>query len=169
MKGKPMPKTIYKEVTTTGAIEWPRLTEENRDPTGYRGAYEKSDGAYTVNQVLTKDGMKALKDAGSQKQPNKNRMIDGEIVVKFVRPHKVTKKDGAEIPQAGGAPKVTDKDGNPWTADMGVIGNGRVAECTNLVTTFTGSDGIQYSRTSLVGVKVLELVEYIQENEAVGF
>jgi hypothetical protein len=52
---------------------------------------------------------------------------------------------------------------------MGVIGNGTVAECTNLVTTFTGSDGKQYSRTSLVGVKVLELVEYIQENEAVGF
>ena len=164
-----MPKTIYKEVTTTGAIEWPRLTEENRDLTGSGGAYEKSDGAYTVNQVLTKDGMKALKDAGSQKQPNQNRMIDGEIVVKFVRPHKVTKKDGTEIPQAGGAPKVTDKDGNPWTADMGGIGNGTVAECTNLVTTFTGSDGKQYSRTSLVGVKVLELVEYIQENEAVGF
>lgn len=164
-----MPKTIYKEVTTTGAIEWPRLTEENRDLTGYGGAYEKSDGAYTVNQVLTKDGMKALKDAGSQKQPNQNRMIDGEIVVKFVRPHKVTKKDGTEIPQAGGAPKVTDKDGNTWTADMGVIGNGTVAECTNLVTTFTGSDGKQYSRTSLVGVKVLELQEYIQENEAVGF
>jgi hypothetical protein len=169
MKGKPMPKTIYKEVTTTGAIEWPRLTEENRDLTGYGGAYEKSDGAYTVNQVLTKDGMKALKDAGSQKQPNQNRMIDGEIVVKFVRPHKVTKKDGTEIPQAGGAPKVTYKDGNTWTADMGVIGNGTVAECTNLVTTFTGSDGKQYSRTSLVGVKVLDLVEYIQENEAVGF
>lgn len=164
-----MPKTIYKEVKTTGTIEWPRLTEENRDLTGYGGAYEKSDGAYTVNQVLTKDGMKTLKDAGSQKQPNQNRMIDGEIVVKFVRPHKVTKKDGTEIPQAGGAPKVTDKDGNPWTADMGVIGNGTVAECTNLVTTFTGSDGKQYSRTSLVGVKVLELVEYIQENEAVGF
>jgi len=164
-----MPKTIYKEVKTTGAIEWPRLTEENRDLTGYGGDYEKWEGAYTVNQVLTKDDMKALKDAGSQKQPIKNRIIDGEIVVKFIRPHKVTKKDGTEIPQAGGAPKVTDKDGNPWTADMGVIGNGTVAECTNLVSTFTGSDGKQYSRTSLVGVKVLDLVEYIQENEAVGF
>lgn len=164
-----MPKTTYKEVTTTGVIEWPRLTEENRDLTGYGGAYEKSDGAYTVNQILDKEGMKALKDAGSQKQPNQNRMMDGELVVKFVRPHKVTKKDGTEIPQAGGAPKVTDKDGNPWTPDMGIIGNGTVAECTNLITTFTGSDGKQYSRTALVSVKVLELVEYIQENEAVGF
>jgi hypothetical protein len=113
--------------------------------------------------------MKSLKDSGSQKQPNQNRMIDGEIVVKFVRPHKVLKKDGTEIPQAGGAPKVTDKDDNIWTEDMGVIGNGTLAECTNLITTFTGSDGQQYSRTSLVGVKVLELEEYIKENEAVGF
>jgi len=164
-----MPKTTYKEVTTTGAIEWPRLAEDNRDLTGYGGAYEKSDGAYTVNQVLTKEGMQALKEAGSQKQPNQNRMMDGELVVKFVRPHKVTKKDGTEIPQAGGAPKVTDKDGNPWTQDMGVIGNGTVAEVTNLITNFTGSDGKQYGRTSLVSVKVLELVEYVKENEAVGF
>jgi hypothetical protein len=52
---------------------------------------------------------------------------------------------------------------------MGVIGNGTLAECTNLITTFTGSDGQQYSRTSLVGVKVLKLEEYIKENEAVGF
>ena len=87
-----MPKTIYKEVKTVGQIEWPRLNEENRDLTGYGGAYEKSDGAYTVNQILDKEGMKSLKDAGSQKQPNQNRMIDGEIVVKFVRPHKVFKK-----------------------------------------------------------------------------
>ena len=84
-------------------------------------------------------------------------------------PHKVVKKDGGVLEQAGGEPKVTDKDGNPWTEDMGAIGNGTVAECTNLITTFTGGDGKQYTRTSLVSVKVLELVEYIKENEAVGF
>lgn len=164
-----MAKTTYKEITTTGPIEWARLSEGNRDLTGYGGAYEKTEGAYTVNQILSKDGMKALKESGSQKQPNQNRMIDGELVVKFVRPHKVLKKDGAEIPQAGGEPKVTDKDGNPWTEDMGTIGNGTVAEVTNLVTSFTGSDGKQYSRTSLISVKVLELVEYVKENEDVGF
>ena len=130
-----MPKTIYKEVKTVGQIEWPRLNEENRDLTGYGGAYEKSEGAYTVNQILDKEGMKSQ----------------------------------TQIPQAGGAPKVTDKDDNTWTEDMGVIGNGTLAECTNLITTFTGSDGQQYSRTSLVGVKVLELEEYVKENEAVGF
>jgi hypothetical protein len=164
-----MPKTTYKEVTTTGPIEWARLSEGNRDLEGYGGAYQKTEGAYTVNQVLDKEMMSRLKEAGSQKQPNQKRIMEGEMVVKFVRPHKVLKKDGSVLEQAGGEPKVTDKDGNPWTEDMGTIGNGTVAECTNLITTFTGSDGKQYSRTSLVGVKVLELVEYVKENEAVGF
>jgi hypothetical protein len=164
-----MPKTTYQEVTTTGLIEWARLSEGNRDLEGYGGAYQKTEGAYTVNQVLDKEQMKKLKDSGSQKQPNQKRIMDGEMVVKFVRPHKVVKKDGGVLEQAGGEPKVTDKDGNPWTEDMGAIGNGTVAECTNLITTFTGGDGKQYSRTSLVSVKVLDLVEYVKENEAVGF
>tara|TARA_R110001632_G_scaffold30002_2_gene79230 strand:+ start:2681 stop:3175 length:495 start_codon:yes stop_codon:yes gene_type:complete len=164
-----MPKTTYKEVTTTGPIEWARLSEENRDLQGYGGAYEKTEGAYTVNQILSKEMMTILKDSGSQKQPNQKRIMDGDLVVKFVRPHKVLKKDGAVLEQAGGAPKLTDKDDNPWTEDMGSIGNGSVAECTNLITSFTGGDGKQYCRTSLISVKVLEHVEYVKENEAVGF
>ena len=159
----------YTEVKTTGPVEWAKVFETTRDMDGYEGAYVECQGAYTINQILDKEQYEKLKAAGTMKKPNQKRLLEGELVVKFERKHLVVTKDGREIPQAGGAPKVTDKDGNPWTEDMGVIGNGTLAECTNLVTTFTGSDGQQYSRTSLVGVKVLELEEYVKENEAVGF
>ena len=44
----------YKEVTTTGPIEWAKIFEDTRDMTGYEGAYEECNGAYTVNQILDK-------------------------------------------------------------------------------------------------------------------
>jgi hypothetical protein len=94
--------------------------------------------------------------------------MDGELMIKFERKHKVTRKDGTELPQAGGAPKVTDADGSPWTEDMGLIGNGSTAEVTNLITTFKGQDGKMYSRTSMTAVKVLELKaieEKVDSNE----
>ena len=149
----------YKEETTTGPIEWAKIFEDTRDMTGYEGAYEECNGAYTLNQILSKEEFDKLKSAGSQKKPNQKRLMDGELMVKFERKHLVLTKDGREIPQAGGAPKVTDADGQEWDTDIhGGIGNGSVAEVANLITTFQGSDGKTYSRTSLLSVKILEHV-----------
>lgn len=152
----------YKEVTTVGTLEWARLFEDNRDLKGFDGEYEKTDGAYVVDQVLSKDEYAKLTAAGSQKKPKQKRLMDGEIVIKFVRPHKVTTKDGRELPQAGGAPVVTDADGNPVNER---IGNGSKAAVTNLISTFKGQDGKVYSRTTITKVQILELVPY-EEKEA---
>ena len=160
--------TKYTEVTTTGPIEWAKIFENNRDMTGYEGAYVPFEGAYTLQQILSKDEYAKLQDAGTQKKPNQKRLMDGELSLKFERKHKVTRKDGTELPQAGGAPKVTDADGSPWTEDKGLIGNGSTAEVTNLITTFKGGDGKMYSRTTMTGVKILEhkpVEEKVDSNE----
>lgn len=155
----------YVEVKTVGPVEWAKVFEGNRDMNGYEGSYVEFDGAYTVQQKLTKEEFEKLKQAGTSKKPNQKRLMDGELVIKFERKHKVTRKDGTELPQAGGAPKVTDADGNEWTMDKGLIGNGSVAEVTNLITIFKGQDGKTYSRTTMTGMKVLEHVA-VEEKEA---
>ena len=147
----------YTEVKTVGPIEWAKVFENTRDMQGYEGAYEECQGAYTVNQILDKEQFDKLKSAGSMKKPNQKRLLEGELMVKFERKHLVTTKDGRVIEQAGGAPKVTDADGQPWDVDInGDIGNGSIAEVANLITSFQGSDGKTYSRTSLISVKILE-------------
>ena len=159
----------YKEVVTTGPIEWAKIFEDNRDMVGFDGAYEECQGAYTVNQILSKEDFEKLKAAKSQKKPNQKRLMDGELVLKFERKHLVTNRYGKEITQAGGAPKVVDQDGQPWDVDIqGTIGNGSVAKVTNLISTFQGRDGKEYARTSLVSVKIFEHVPIPErEDEAV--
>jgi len=164
-----MAKATYKEVTTTGAIEWAKVFEGNREKTGYEGAYEECEGAYTVTQILTKDEFEKLKKAGSQKKPIGKRLMDGVLAVKFERKHLVKTKGGDVIPQAGGAPKVVGPDGKPWDSSTdGLIGNGSIAEVTNLITSFPGEDGKMISRTSLTKVKIVEHIQYArpQEDEA---
>jgi hypothetical protein len=163
--------TKYTEVTTTGPIEWAKIFENNRDLTGYEGSYVPFEGAYTLQQILSKDEYAKLQAAGTQKKPNQKRLMDGELSIKFERKHKVTRKDGTELPQAGGAPKVTDADGSPWTEDKGLIGNGSTAEVTNLITTFKGGDGKMYSRTTMTGVKIIEhkMVEEKADSNEMGW
>lgn len=155
----------YIEVKTVGPIEWAKVFEGNRDMNGFEGAYVECDGAYTVQQKLTKEEFDKLKKAQSQKKPNQKRLMDGEIVIKFERKHKVTRKDGTELPQAGGAPKVTDADGKAWTMEDGLLGNGTNAQVTNLITVFRGADGKTYSRTTMKAIKILEYVP-MEEKEA---
>ena len=154
----------FKEVTTKGPIEWAKIFENNREMSGYEGIYEACEGAYTVVQVLDKEEFEKLKKAGTQKKPIQKRLLDGEIAVKFERKHLVKTKDGREIPQAGGAPKVVGPNGKPWDLEEdGLIGNGTIAEVTNLINTFKGQDGKMISRTSLVKVKIVEHVPYVRE------
>ena len=155
----------YTEVKTTGPIEWARLFEGNRDMAGYQGAYAACDGAYTVSQILSKEEFTKLQTAGTTKKPVQKRLMDGELVIKFERKHTVTKKDGTVVSQAGGAPVVTDAEGNAWTDEHGLIGNGSVAEVSNLISTFKGQDGKMYARTSLVSVKIIEHVKYEKDAE----
>ncbi len=100
------------------------------------------------------------------KKPIQKRLMDGEIAIKFERRHLVKDKSGKEIPQAGGAPKVVGPDGKRWDVEtQGLIGNGTIAEVTNLITTFPGQDGKTVSRTSLTKVKIVEHVPYVREEE----
>lgn len=154
----------YKEVTTKGPIEWAKIFENNREMEGYEGAYQECEGAYTIVQVLSKEEFEKLKKAGTQKKPIQKRLMDGEIAVKFERKHLVKNKEGVEVPQAGGAPKVVGPNGKPWDLEEdGLIGNGTIAEVTNLINTFKGQDGKMISRTSLTKVKIIEHVPYVRE------
>lgn len=162
--------TKFVEVTTTGAIEWAKVFESNRDMDGYEGSYTDCEGAYTLVQVLDKAQFEKLKKAGSQKKPIQSRMMDGVIAVKFERKHKVTTKSGDVIAKAGGAPKVVGPDGKPWDTETdGLIGNGSIAEVTNLIQTFGYVDKEgkpqKTSRTALTKVKIIELVAYERQEE----
>ncbi len=161
--------TTYKEVTTTGPIEWARIFEGNRDMTGYEGMYEDCEGAYTVTQVLSKEEFEKLKKAGSQKKPIQKRLMEGQIALKFERKHLVKRDDGSVIEKAGGAPAVIGPNGKPWVQEDGLIGNGTLATITHLITTFDvtdekGNKG-KASRTTMTKVKILELVEYEKQEE----
>lgn len=161
-----MAKTTYKEVTTVGPIEWAKIFEGNREMSGYEGAYDDCEGAYTVTQILTKDEFAKLQKAGSQKKPIQKRLMEGELAVKFERKHLVKAKSGDVIAQAGGAPKVLGPDGKTWDVETdGLIGNGSKAEITNLITTFAGQDGKMISRTSLTKIKILEHVQYVRPEQ----
>jgi hypothetical protein len=46
-----------------------------------------------------------------------------------------------------------------------LIGNGSLAEVTNLITSFKGQDGMMWARTSLVSVKIIEHVKYEKDAE----
>jgi hypothetical protein len=156
----------FKSVTTTGPIEWARIFEDNRDLKGYQDAYVECDGAYTLSQILSKEEFQKLQQAGTQKKPVQKRLMDGELVIKYERKHKVVTKDGTVVLKAGGPPKVLDAEGKAWTADHGDIGNGSVAEVTNLISTFKGLDGKMYSRTSLVEVKIINHIKYEKDQAA---
>lgn len=159
--------TKYTEVTTVGPIEWARIFEDNRDMQGYEGMYAECEGAYTLTQVLDKTQFEKLKKAGSQKKPIGKRLMDGVIAVKFERKHLVKMNDGTAIEKAGGPPKVVNASGAVWDADVdGLIGNGSIAEVTNLLTSFKGKDGTNICRTTLTKIKIVDHLVYNREEEA---
>lgn len=156
----------YTEVVTVGPIEWARIFEDNRDTEGYDGAYTDCEGAYTLTQILDKAQFEKLKKKGSQKKPIAKRLMDGVIAIKFERKHLVKMDDGTVIEKAGGAPKVVNASGVVWDADVdGLIGNGSIAEVTNLLTSFKGKDGTNICRTTLTKVKIVDHVVYQREEE----
>jgi len=136
---------------------------------GYEGRYEDCSGAYTIQQVLTKEEMEKLKKAGSQKKPKQSRLMDGEIVVQFERKHEVYNKNGDLIEKAGGPPKVLGPDGKRWDSEVdGLIGNGSIAQVTNLISTFKNSEGKTIARTSLTKVRIIDHVPYDRPDDEDG-
>lgn len=156
----------YTNVKTTGVIEWAKIFENNRDKEGYQNQYKDCDGAYTVNQIISKEDYKALTDAGSKKKPNQKRLMDGEIVIKHERKHSVP-----QAPQAGGQPEVKDKYGRPWDVNnYGYPANGSVAEIESLITEFEWNDnGVQKttSRTTMKSIKILEFKKWNAETKEI--
>lgn len=158
----------FTEITTVGPIEWARIFENNRDMEGYDGAYTDCEGAYIVTQVLDKAQFEKLKKAGSQKKPNGKRLMDGVIAVKFERPHvKKHTTTGEVIEKAGGPPKVMNASGAVWDAEVdGLIGNGSIAEVTNILRSFKRKDGSPACETTLSKVKIIDHIVYTREEEA---
>lgn len=153
----------YKSVTTVGPVSWAKLTEGNRDMDGYNGSYVECEGAYTLDQEMSKEEFEKLAEAGSMKGPKRKYLMEGKIVVGFARKHKVM-FNGEVLEAASGPPVLQDSEGNPWTG--GDIGNGSVCEVTNLLSFFTAPNGDPSCRTTLIEVKVLEHVVYDRDAEA---
>ena len=159
--------TKYVNVKTTGPVQWAKVFEFNREKDGYNGSYKECDGAYTINQKLSKEEFNKLKEAGSLKKPIQKFLLDGEIVVKHERKHLIP-----AAPQAGGAPLVIDRYGREWDTDnWGLIGNDSVCEIESLVTKFeiTDENGNKkpVARTTMKVVKVLEAKIYNSETKTV--
>jgi len=139
--------------TVSGTINWPRLFPENRDLTGFQGAYEDCDGAYTVDVILDKENRQVLKDSGSAK---KGKLDDDDnFVVKFVRKH------SGPFAEASGPPKVVWEDGTAFDTEVdGIIGNGTVADIEYEVYPTAFVNG-----TRLRKVTIKEFVPYISDAE----
>lgn len=131
-----------------GKGNWAKLFEHNRDI----GEFHKdSDGAYTLDLELEQDQLNVVSESGSRLKP---RVGEGGISIKFRRKHL-----HPSIPALGGAPKVVDKDDQPWNPEV-LIGNGSTLEVF-----FTVYDTKMGKGTRLEGVRVLDLVEYEREDE----
>jgi hypothetical protein len=150
----------FKSVTTVGPVFWAKVMP-GQEEMGYLGAYEAFDGAFTIDQELSKEEFAKLKEAGSQKRPVQKHLMDGRIVLKFVRKNRVTNGKGELVEAASGAPELVDADGNPWYGEF--IGNGSVCVLTNLLSFFKAPDGTTGCRTTLTKVQVLEHIAFESE------
>lgn len=127
----------------TGTAMYAKLFERNRDMhEAYHGSY---DGAYTIGVILDKEELDKVTKSGCRAKP---RITDEGIMINFKRKHKDL------FPETSGAPKVADADNKPWDTNVN-IGNGSKVEVW-----FDVYDTKMGKGTRLVGVKVLDLVEF---------
>lgn len=155
----------YTTVTTTGPVRWARVFEENRDLHGYQGQAEKTEGEYTILQILSQDEYQKLVDAHSQKRPKQKLLLNEQLIgIQFTRPHKVQRPDGTVIEKAGGAPIVKHPDGTPFDFEVdGAIGNESVCEIKSLISKGKTKDGDTFYRTSMMEITVLEHVIFEED------
>lgn len=73
-------------------------------------------GKYAIKLLVSKEDAKEFKAIGSKAQPKE--MDDGSYMLSFSRdPVRRALKNGEMVP--AGAPEVLDKDGNPYSGDIG--------------------------------------------------
>lgn len=140
-----------KYVTLEGIAEWAKVFEHNRDKTGYKGAFEATDGRTCINLIISKEDFDKLQKTGSMKRGTFDQAGRG-INVKFDR------KWNTGRDWDSGAPEVLRPDGNPWDVETdGEIGNGSLVRIQVAVTDLPKQGVVS---TRLEKVKVLNLVQY---------
>jgi hypothetical protein len=116
----------------SGKASWARMTTPDKF------------GKYSVTIALDMKQFKEMKDLGIKNGGKPNE--DGHMLVTFRRP------------QDTGPPKVVDRDGAPFTKD---IGNGSTCTVALDVETFTSKVHGKVTRSTLTKVRVDEWVEYV--------
>ena len=135
-----------KKYVVSGEAYWAKCFLENRDMKGFEGAYELTDGAYTIEVKLDKANKAKLKESGSS---IKGRFDDdGNFFAKFKRPH------NHRFEWAGGPPQVIGPDENERTFSDGIIPNGSKVDVEFSVYTTSKANG-----TRLEAVYITELAE----------
>ena len=160
----------YTEFKIKAKLEWARVFEQNRDMHGYNGAYEKYDGACTVDALVDEENLQIMIDAGSQTAENvyDAAHYSGKSADKLKKKAKVFTEDGlyrvamkrpfkTPIPTIGGPPAVRHADGRTnWDLEEdGAIGNGSEAFIYGTVYESKGLKGVR-----LDGIQILDLVPY---------
>jgi hypothetical protein len=88
-------------------------------------------GTYTCGLVITPEQHRELRVEGCFNIAHSKMMPDGNERINFKRKHEQFDRKGRPMTWASGAPKVTDKDGNPWDKEEnGLIWNGSEIEVT---------------------------------------
>jgi hypothetical protein len=148
-------KITNKKVVVEGIAEWPKVFESNRDKTGYKGAFEDTNGRTSINLILDDQNYGLLKQSGSLKRGTPDAEKRGTNV-------KVDRKWETDRDWECGAPAIYRADGNPWDLEVdGYIGNGSKVRVELVVTHFPDR-GV--AATRLEAIKVLELVPFESNN-----
>lgn len=135
-----------------GIAYWAKVFEFNRDKTGYNNELAAIGGQTTIDLDIDNAGLKAYLQSKAGASPRPSPDNEDMMRVKFKR--KWTERYG------GGEPEIYTSDGKRWDVEtMGLIGNGsKVQVMYEVFETAHGNYG-----TRLMGIRVLDLVEYKTE------
>ena len=129
--------------------------------------YEDPAGFYSVDIGVDREGEDLVRSwshmykAKNYKEPYNEDADPSLKYFQFKRPV------NGKVAAVSGAPKVVDSEGNDWTDEMGIIGNGSV--CTVKLSVYTGKTkkGSEYKKVTLAGIRVDELREYKRDEDSV--
>jgi len=148
-----------------GPIMFAKVFPGNLD----KGQYAPEGGQYTIDVGVDKDDKKLIKSWNKRYSEKEYKApydegVDPDLdYFQFKRKNVVLKRDGTEITEWGGPPRVVDSNNKDWDG-RGLIGNGSI--CTLKLSVFKGinADSQAYTTVRLDGVRVDEWVEYKPEN-----
>ena len=137
-------------VILEGTSKWAKVFESNRDPGGTDSNGNVYPEATTIELILDQDELKKLSTAYPRVKPKIGD--DGMFV-------KIRRQWSNPIADRGGAPRVTDAEGNLMDGSV-LIGDGSKVQV--VVEVYPTKHG---GAMRLAAVKVLELVEYEGEGD----